>query len=171
MYRLKIFDSSSIILFFKETNKPSLLFRWIPVGYSLKMPQDVYNEIQQEIYTRSSFQKQNNNQITLIEPIIPAEKLRLQNLYPNLGPGEIETIALGLKFRIEKKRYFCILDDNNARKAAKKENIIFTGSIGLLVRMFQKKLATKEELKEIYLLIKNSKFRIDEKTLNLLISL
>jgi predicted nucleic acid-binding protein len=170
VFQLKIFDSSSIILFFKEANKPLFLYRWILSGYSLKIPQEVFNEIQHEALTISSFQKQNSGQISIIEPFPLENKERLQNLYPNLGPGEIETIALGIKYQTEKKRYYCILDDSNARKAAKFEKIIFTGSIGLLIRMYQKNLMSKDELKEMYLLIKNSKFRIDEKTLGLLIN-
>ena len=49
-------------------------------------------------------------------------------------------MSLALKYKEQKKEYYCVLDDNAARNVADRLNLNVTGSIGLLLILKEKGL-------------------------------
>jgi predicted nucleic acid-binding protein len=73
-----------------------------------------------------------------------------------IDPGEASAIALSLNY----SEPLLLLDDLKARKMAKKLGLVFTGTLGILVKA--KKLGVISELRPIIELIKHTDFRISE---------
>jgi predicted nucleic acid-binding protein len=73
-----------------------------------------------------------------------------------IDPGEASAIALSLNYL----EPLLLLDDLKARKMAKKLGLVFTGTLGVLVKA--RKLGVISELRPVINLIRNTDFRISE---------
>ena len=60
-----------------------------------------------------------------------------------LDPGEIETIAYALSL----PSALVLLDDNEARREARRQGLIFHGTLGVLLEAYQQELLTYPEVK------------------------
>ena len=49
-------------------------------------------------------------------------------------------MSLALEYEKQDKEYYCVLDDKDARKIAKRLGLNLTGSIGLLIKLKEKGL-------------------------------
>ena len=81
--------------------------------------------------------------------------------YPMLGLGESSIMITALKLQQEKKRYYAILDDGNARKIASKLGINITGTYGLLKTLKDKGYIDEQMFNQCKEEMGKSKFRID----------
>lgn len=163
---MKLMDTSSIILFLDHIPEYEFI-----IGFSENGEIMIITSIVEEEYykkTTSSFDNHNytlnqllNDEIILKEdcPINPL----IKNRYFNLGKGEQSIMSLALKYHEQNKKYFCVLDDKDARKIAQKLCLNVTGSIGLLLILKEKGLL--ENPMEVADKIRQSNFRISDKIL------
>ena len=93
--------------------------------------------------------------------ITEQELITFRTRYPVLGLGESSIIITALKFQQEKKRYYAILDDGNARKIASKLGINLTGTYGLLKTLKEKGHIDEQMFNQCKEEMEKSKFRID----------
>jgi len=161
---MKITDSSCIICVFTEINRPYILMDWMRRGYQIIITQEVYNEL-----------KDNEKTIKKVEPEIKKGNIKIQNTitekelnnfrtrYTILGIGESSVILTALKLNQQKRRYYAILDDGNARKVASKLGVNLTGTYGLLKALKEKGYLNEEQFNQCKQDMEKSKFRIDFK--------
>lgn len=163
---MKLMDTSSIILFLDRIPEYEFI-----IGFSENGEVMIITSVVEEEYykkTISSFDNPNYNLNQLLNDEIilkenyPINSL-IQNRYFNLGKGEQSIISLALKYHEQNKEYFCVLDDKDARKIAKKLGLNVKGSIGLLLLLKEKGLL--ENPIEVADKIRQSNFRISEKIL------
>ena len=83
--------------------------------------------------------------------------------YFNLGIGEKSIMSLALEYKKQDKECYCVLDDNDARKIAKRLGLNLIGSIGLLIKLKEKGLI--ENPNELVNKIRESTFRISDEIL------
>lgn len=133
-------------------------------GYQIIITQEVYNEL-----------KDNEKTIKKVEPEIKKGNIKIQNTitekelnnfrtrYTILGIGESSVILTALKLNQQKRRYYAILDDGNARKVASKLGVNLTGTYGLLKALKEKGYLNEEQFNQCKQDMEKSKFRIDFK--------
>lgn len=157
---MKILDSSPIIAFYSELNKPELLHKFIELGDELKIPKSVFQEIEKGKTSTQLKLSIKERKIEVLEPLPEKEILSFKNRHPYLGKGEIEVILYGIKFNSKGIKYCCIIDDRKASKIAEKYKIIFTGVIGLIELLAEKKVISEEYKTEIMNQLRSSTFRM-----------
>ncbi|MBT1708775.1 DUF3368 domain-containing protein [Fulvivirgaceae bacterium PWU5] len=114
---------------------------------------DLYQNIITTPEVAKEFGKSLPTWITLRES---SDKNYQKVLEVSIDPGEASAIALSLNY----SEPLLLLDDLKARKMAKKLGLVFTGTLGILVKA--KKLGVISELKPVIDLIRNTDFRISE---------
>ncbi len=83
-----------------------------------------------------------------------------QRTYSELGEGETDVILTWQKLSSHQDNVYCILDDGNARNAASKLSVRYTGMIGLLQMLKTRGIKSPGEIREIFKLLKEGGFRI-----------
>jgi predicted nucleic acid-binding protein len=154
-----IVDSSVIISFYREIGVPDVLNEFHRTGYLIIVPSRVYGEIK-------------GTPFNILTSAIESGSIRLCSImdaescnefkfrHPALSNGEIEVILLGLRFRSEGKRYWCVLDDKKARKVAEVLEITVIGTIGLLDFMEECRHISDEQKRAFIEILKSSSFRL-----------
>lgn len=100
----------------------------------------------------------------------------LRSRYPYLHDGELSSFLVALlNYDIQNKKYYYLTDDGKMRKTIPKimndtiflqfigkslNSFNYTGTIGLLKRLFEKKTISQEEISKIILDLKNGDFHI-----------
>jgi predicted nucleic acid-binding protein len=130
----KILDSSPVIAFYSELDNPDLLHEFIKLGYELRIPKAVFDEL---------------------ENVKTSEKLK-----SSITEGKIEVILWWLKLKSDANKHYCIIDDKKARKVAGKYQVVFTGTIGLIDLLQKKQAITQDGRTESINKLSVSGFRI-----------
>jgi len=158
----KILDASVLIAFLSELKNPDLLYKITDIGYRLLVPTAVYSEMKNPTfdYVRDGAIR---GKIELLDSIPATEIRKLKNRFPFLKNGELEVILWGRKLEEDSQKYHCILDDGAARKVAKKTNLIFTGTLGLINFIEERGIITSGERREIIKCLEESNFRMKSK--------
>ncbi len=121
-------------------------------------------EILKKLYGRVFITKHvvDEFQLSLPEWFV-VENPKNQDLYlsllPIIGNGESSAIALAY----EKKDSLLILDDHKARKIAQKYEIVFTGTLGVILSAKSQGIIT--EIKPIIERIKKTNFRLSDEVI------
>lgn len=114
---------------------------------------DLYQNVTTTPEVAKEFGKPLPSWITLKES---PDKNYQKVLEMSIDPGEASAIALSLNYTDP----LLLLDDLKARKMAKKLGLVFTGTLGVLVKA--RKLGVIKELRPIIDLIRNTDFRISD---------
>jgi predicted nucleic acid-binding protein len=157
-----VLDSSVIIAFYTELNKPELMQSLINLGHELIIPLSVLEEIKKG-QTITRLQPDVNNQKITIRSKLESEINRLNRRYPSLHKGEIEVILWGLSYNNSGEQYLCIIDDKQARQVALKNKIKITGTIGLLKMLSDAGLISESERENLVKQLTGLGFRLKHK--------
>ncbi|CEG11922.1 putative nucleic acid-binding protein [groundwater metagenome] len=159
---MKLADSSCIVCVFTEINRQFILMDWIKRGYQIIITEQVHKELQSNEKTYKLVSPEiKKGDITINNIITELEINTFRTRYPSLGLGESSIILTALKFQQERKRYYAILDDKNARKIALKLDLNFTGTYGLLQTLKEKEYIDEQMFNQYKQEMEKSKFRID----------
>jgi predicted nucleic acid-binding protein len=127
-----ILDSSAVIAFLSELNRPKLLSELNELGYILLIPNSVFQEIKKGRTFPMLQESIQNKAIILSDKNDSKEIQKLKYRYPALHDGEIEVILKGMKLNESNDEYFCVIDERPARKIANQCNIKIVYTIELL---------------------------------------
>ena len=83
----------------------------------------------------------------------------MQKDFPGLGLGECDSILSYQKLNNKEEKVYCILDDGKARAKAFELDIQFTGLIGLLRLIKDRKIMNSQEIDEVVNMLEKSNFR------------
>ena len=159
---MKLADSSCIVCVFTEINRPFILMDWMKRGYQIVITEQIHKELQENEKTNKAVKPEiEKGNIKINNLITEQELITFRTRYPVLGLGESSIIITALKFQQEKKRYYAILDDGNARKIASKLGINLTGTYGLLKTLKEKGHIDEQMFNQCKEEMEKSKFRID----------
>lgn len=154
-----ILDTTTIIAFYTELQRPDLLKSLRSFGYELIIPNSVYEELMLDKNFNKIKDDVKEGVISVLERVPSGELMHLRFRFPSLHDGELEVIWWGRKFHIEGKSYFCALDDKAARKNASKFGLRIRGTIGILDLLNELEVITKDQKKELCLSLVESGFR------------
>ncbi|MBU2100244.1 hypothetical protein KKB11_03360, partial [Candidatus Micrarchaeota archaeon] len=154
-------DTSCLICIFSEIDFPSVLHKWIGEGYKICIPFEVFSELQDNYKTKSKVENEiKSDKIKVLNKIEEQKIEILKNRFPILGKGELSVIVIAKELEDSKKKYYAVLDDKKARETAKKLQINFTGSYGLIKALLDKKLINQELFEQLVKKMKESNFRM-----------
>lgn len=165
---MKLMDTSSIILFLDLIPEYEFLITFSQTGEIMI----ITSHVETEYYNKAGDNITPNYNLNklLKEEIILRDNCEINEIfekrYFKLGIGEKSIMSLALEYKEQNKEYYCVLDDNDARKVANKLGLNIIGSIGLLVLLKEKGLL--ENPKEVADKIKESTFRISDNILEAL---
>src|SRR3989344_3130349 len=155
---MKLFDSSPVIAILGNLNDVSIINKLIKLGYSLYVPDGVVKEILNEP-EKGNLMSLLGHKIINLNDLDEQSIQKFRDRYPQLGKGEVEVILFGQIFLGENKKFYCIIDDQIARKCAEQKGLKCTGTIGLLLKLNEKGVIGKEELNENFKTLENKGFR------------
>lgn len=159
---MKLADSSCIVCVFTEINRPFILMDWMKRGYQIVITEQIHKELQENEKTNKIVSQEiKKGNIKINNSITKQELIAFRTRYPVLGIGESSVILTALKLQNEKKRYYAILDDGNARKIASRLGINLTGTYGLLKTLKEKGYIDEQLFTQCKEEMGKSKFRID----------
>jgi len=154
-----ILDTTVLIAFYTELQRPELLRSLRDFDFELVIPSAVYEEIRPDKNFKQIDCDVRRGVISVLDKV-PAEELtRLRFRFPKLHDGELEVIWWSQKYHSTGESYFCVLDDKIARKSASKFGLRIKGTIGILDLLNELKIITKEQRKELCLELVKSGFR------------
>ena len=163
---MKLMDTSSIILFLDRIPEYEFLVTFSQTGEIMIITPIVEDEYYKKTVSSINNPNYNLNQL-LNDEILLKEDCSINPIiktrYFKLGEGEKSIMSLALNYKEQNKEYYCVLDDNEARKVAKKLGLKVTGAIGLLLLL--KKRGLLENPNELVNKIRKSTFRISDKIL------
>ena len=159
-----IINASPLIIFGK-LNKMQILKK---LYKKIVITPEVYNEVVLKGLEKGSKDALivkghiTNNDIAVVslEGRFSSTASRIQEIY-DVHIGEAETIALALQLR-EKE---AIIDEINAREAARAFGIMPIGSLRVLLVAYKKNLINKDEINTLINEMENSKYRFSPKVL------
>jgi len=132
---MKVLDSSPLIAFLGQLNNPKLLSEFVQLGYTLIVPQSVYDEVKGEPERKNMEDMLADGLLRRLDRFSEEELADFRNRYPRLGRGESELILWGVRFNEQKKKCCCIIDDAVARRTAEELGLKCKGTIGLLIKL------------------------------------
>lgn len=158
---MKILDTSVIVAFYKELDEPTMLHNFNKLGYELYIPNCVFHELLKGESCSSKIEYYVTNGTIKVLDDMPKDEIdKFRRKHPYLGLGEIEVMLCYIKYKLNKIKCYCILDDKRARKTAEKYGIVFTGTIGLINMLFEKEVISNKEKDKLLKKLINSTFRI-----------
>ena len=92
------------------------------------IPEAVANELNVVFLSSREWQKCIEGEQIIIQPI--SNTIFVKQMVPFLHQGEAEAICLSL----EKKARLCLIDDKDARTVAQLNNLLVTGTLGILLK-------------------------------------
>ena len=157
--KIIIADSSTLITLL-DTNNFSLLFELFE---EIIISDAVYSEITQKFYHKEK-----------IDSYISSKRLKLSSVKHNemyemlikrLDKGESESIALAKKLKLP-----LIIDERKGRKIAKSLEIKIIGFVGIILKLLDKKIISKDRAKEIVKEVEENDFRLSSDLKDLIYS-
>lgn len=143
-----MFDTSPLIAIFSELDRPDLIDSILELGHALAVAGHVMSEMRSKEAREGIERMAEQGKIRVFEASTAAEMEGIKEDFPDLGPGECDTLLLHGRLRMHGRSY-CILDDKSARRAAKKLGIPFTGMLGLLIMLKERGIIDGREASEI----------------------
>jgi len=122
-------DTSSLIGFLVEIDGADLLRQLTSLGHELLVCPSVDAELRRPA-TRAKARAV--KELVSCAAADPDALGRLKARYPGLGSGEVEVIALGIRYKASQIEYLCVLDDKSAREAAQELELMLIGAVGLI---------------------------------------
>ena len=150
---IKLLDTSAIITLIFEAKRPDILKIITQEGYKILIPKEVYREIND---LKEISELLRNGKIDLLPKIAEEEINKIQGRYPQFHSGEISVLIHGTILKSKNKQYFCVIDEKDAKKYAKRNDLKVTGIIGLLLWLKSIKKINKEECIGIYKSLKEN---------------
>jgi len=147
--KIIIADSSTLITLL-DTNNFSLLFELFE---EIIISDAVYSEITQKFYHKEK-----------IDSYISSKRLKLSSVKHNemyemlikrLDKGESESIVLAKKLKLP-----LIIDERKGRKIAKSLEIKIIGFVGIILKLLDKKIISKDRAIEIVKEVEENDFRL-----------
>ena len=160
---MKIFDSSPLIAILGNLNDPEIMEKLIQLGYILYVPSLVVAEVTKNPEKDNLDNMISKKKITKVSPINDNTLVAFRNRFFRLGKGESELILIAQDWQKTSKEFYCILDDNEARKIAELFKLKCIGTIGLLQKLKETDKLTDDELERHFKKLEQSGFRYDFK--------
>lgn len=124
-------DASTLIGIISELDRPDLINSIIKLGHTLAIAGHVNTELRKSDVREVVEDMARQGKIRVFTASTAADMAELKSEFTTLGLGESDTLLLYGRVHLQGKPY-CILDDRQARQAAKTRGIPFTGLLGLL---------------------------------------
>lgn len=156
---MKLFDTSPLIAILGNLASPGILKHLVSLNYKLYVPTRVLNEVTGSPENENLKAVVASNTVTRLNEISEDEVAKFRNRYPGLGKGESELIIIACKWQKEQRKFCCIIDDANARKAAERLGLKCKGTVGLLQKLKANNLIDQKELDDHYKKLEASGFR------------
>jgi len=151
-----------MVCIFTEINRPFILMDWMKRGYQIIITEQVHKELQDNEKTNKAVSPEIKKGNIRVNNLITEQELKtFRTRYPFLGLGESSVILTALKLQRDKKRYYTVLDDGNARKVASNLGVNFTGTYGLLKTLKEKGHIDEQMFNQCKQEMEKSNFRID----------
>lgn len=141
-------DTSVLIGIISELGRPDLIDSILKLGHTLAIAGHVWGELRGKEIREEVEGMVRQGKIRIFAASMATDIEALREDYPDLGPGESDTLALYERVRPHGKSY-CILDDRQARSAAKRLGVPFTGLLGLIVLLRDRRIIGRSEASEI----------------------
>lgn len=141
-------DTSALIGIISELGRPDLIDSILKLGHTLAIAGHVRGELRRKDVREEVEGMVRQGKIRVFAASTAADMEKWGEDFPNLGPGESDTLLLYGRVRSQGKSY-CILDDRLARSAAKSLGIPFTGLLGLIVLLRDRGIIGRSEASEI----------------------
>lgn len=167
---MKIFDNSALILFLEYIEEEKCLHLLSESGEYLVVPESVCKEFGPKDFDGKLDDSIEKSILKKFEGMSKSIEQNIRNRFPTLHDGEINVLAWGTHLKKENKNFWCVLDELDGRKAAKKLDLPIKGSIGLLKILKDKNIINKSQLEIISDKIKDSPFFIKEEILRELLN-
>ncbi len=148
--KIIIADSSTLITLL-DTENFSLLFELFE---EIVITNEVYLEITYKLYQKK------------IDTYLSLGKLKLRTIEHNdlyemlrkrLDRGEAESIALAKKIQLP-----LIIDERKGRKIAKSLGVNIIGLVGIILKLMEKNIISKDRAKEIVKQVEENDFRLSD---------
>ncbi len=157
---MKILDSTIIIAIIGEIECVELIDKMLELNHELVITHSVYREILAGSSGKICCRLVDKKKIRVIKENSEEQIADYKKSYPQLGNGEIDSMLSFLKISKENDSTYCVFDDGVARRKAEEMGIKFTGFLGLLKIMRERKILTTEEHSEIIPQLRKSNFRL-----------
>ena len=156
-----IINASVLIAFYTELQKPELLKCLINYGYELLIPEEVMRELEKDANYDKISKDCSEGLFKRLDPVPEKELKMLKSRFIGLHEGGLGVIWWGMKFRDEGiSNVKCVLDDNKARKRARKLGLTITGTLGILNILESLGILSKKEKKESCRELQEKNFRL-----------
>ena len=154
---LKIVDTSTLIGIISELDRPDLIDSIIKLGHTLAIAGHVNNELRKSDVREVVEGMVRQGKIRVFAASAAADMEGLKSEFPTLGLGESATLLLYGRVHLRSRSY-CILDDRQARQAAKNRSVPFTGLLGLLTLLKERGIVGGSEASGIVKDLKRAGF-------------
>ena len=154
-----IFDASPLIAIFNSIRRPDVFEDILKLDNNLVITEYVFLELR-DPYTRANIEKLlDENKIKLLKKSTLDEIQKFYTKAMRIQDGETDMILTYQKLERYQNNICCIIDDRKARKAALLD-IKYTGLLGLLQKLVDKKIKSRDKVNEIIELLDRSSFRM-----------
>ena len=158
---MKIFDSAAVIAVLEEIDRPDLIDKMLMLGHDLVIPKYIADmELKSAKVRRGVGEMVESGKIRILEEMPEAEMLEFWRDFPNAGLGESHVMVAYRKAVNANQAAYCILDDLRARARAARNNVEYTGLLGLLGLLKKRGILTARETDEIVAALRNTNFRL-----------
>ena len=134
---------------------------------SVHIPYAVFEELTRNTEYPKEAEYFRNCPFLEVHSDLSAERVSLLQRATGLDLGESEAIILA----DEKQPSLLLIDESKGRVVAESMKLTITGSIGILVAAYQKKLLTADEIDQSVTMLRGMNRFIGEKLFNMLLSL
>ena len=157
---MKVFDASNLIGIFDELRCPELIDLILKLGHELAVPSYVFeNELKGELTLADVTKLVQQGKIKILPKNSIADLLSFSINNHEIDFGESDVLLSCQRLTKSNPSVYCILDDSGARSAAFKNDIKYTGLLGLIKLLKERKIITLAEYTRIIRLLKKSSFR------------
>lgn len=150
-----------MIAVLEELDRPDLVDKMLMLGHDLVIPKYIADVelISAKVRMRVG-EMVESGKIKILEETPAAEMFEFLRDFPNAGLGESHVMLAYRKAVNANQVAYCILDDHDARARATRNNIEYTGLIGLFGLLKKRGILTARETDEIIAALRNTKFRL-----------
>ena len=158
---MKVFDASNLIGILKDIGCPELFDHILKLGHELAVPSHVFeNELKDELALAGVTKLVDEGKIKILPKNSIEDLLLFSEENHKIDFGETDVLLSYEKLKKSHSSVYCILDDEKARSVAFGKNITFTGLLGLLKLLRERKIIAPDEYTRYIRLLKKSSFRI-----------
>ena len=151
-----VMDTSGLVAVLEECGRADLIRHLLTIYGEIAVPASVKKEFEVENYILGVCAEQ---MLVRILPVVSPEKIEVFMVdNPKLGEGESDVILSCQRLREKGVDAVCVLDDKNARKAAKAAGLDVVGVLGLLNAVEDGGFLSPSEKREAVKRIRDSGF-------------